>query len=393
MIGPQAPGGRVLLAGLAAVFCVCSDFQNAGPRSADAFELKVETKQETVDTKENTLSGKTSFKGQAHDSVGWLSVKLEGGVWDIDRSGLGALASPDWMTSDPFRMNLNEVPPVKNTLADTRVTLGMWDDWVRWTSRQAVSNYITTPADLGNLVRPGLDLDDFATSQHLDAAIWKTGSMRLSVFAGYDRVGAYFQVPKFAIKPGDPFSTPNSTSTRLGSSIEWGPVIFTLEQRAKQSMAQDNAPITAGNQIGVWLNLDDLRSRSDWFPQNGSLLMPSSVYLTVGEGRVRATLDQGVNGDTTSDVTAGFSWNRGNFYADLGYWSSVYQSQLYPWKGSGFNGSLGFYQGQWSVGLYLDVYRSSYAYAQQWVDVLAGQQLSTQQSNEIDGGFRLTSHF
>jgi hypothetical protein len=377
-----------LLAGLAAGFFVFCDLQNAGPRTAAAFELQLQT-----ETKQETSSEKTSFKGQAHDSIGWLSVKLEGGVWDMDPSGLGALASPDWINSDPFRMNLSEVPVVKSTLADTNVTVGLWDDWVRWTSRQAASNYITPGTDVGYLVRPGFGLDDAATSQHIDAGIWKTGSMRLSVFAEYDRVGAYFEAPHFAIKPQDPFATPNSTTTRLGSSLEWGPVTFTLEQRAQQSLAQYNAPITTENQIGVWLNLDDLRGRSDWIPQNASWLMPSSMYLNVGQGKVRATLDQGVNGDTTSDVSAGLAWKRGNVYANVGYWLSNYDSQLYPWKGSGLNGSLGFYEGQWNVGLYFDVYRSSYAYPQQLVDVLAGQQLISQQYNYMDGGLYLTGHF
>jgi hypothetical protein len=385
---PQTRGGCALLAGLAAGFFVFSDLQNAGPRTAAAFELQLQT-----ETKQDTSSEKTSFKGQVHDSVGWLSVKLEGGVWNIDRSGLGALASPDSMTSGSFSLGLNEVPIVKSTLADTRVTLGMWDDWVRWTSRQAVSNYITPGTDAGYLVRPGFGLDDAATSQHIDAGIWKTGSMRLSVFAEYDRVGAYFEAPHIAIKPDDPFSTPNSTTTRLGSSIEWGPVTFTLEQRAQQSLAQYNAPITTENQIGVWLNLDDLRGRSEWTPQNASWLMPSSMYLNVGQGRVRATLDQGVNGDTASDVSAGFAWKRGNTYANLGYWTSNYQSQLYPWKGYGLDGSIGFYEGQWNVGLYFDVYRSSYAYPQQWVDVIVGQQLINQNYNDISGGFYLTGHF
>jgi hypothetical protein len=147
------------------------------------------------------------------------------------------------------------------------------------------------------------------------------------------------------------------------------------------------------NQIGVSLNLDDLRTRSGWIPQGMSWVVPSSTYLTVGQGRVSAALDQGVNGDTVSDVSAGLSWNVGKFYANVGYWWSNYQSQLYPWKGSGFDGSLGFYEGQWAVDLYLDVYRSSYGYPQQWVDVLAGQQLITQQYNEISGGFRFTSRF
>lgn len=373
---------------MAVGFYVCGDVQNPGTRSADAFELQLE-----AETKQDRSSQETSFKGEAADSLGWLSVKLEGGAWDIDASGLGALASPDRMTSNSFGLGLNEVPIVKSTLADTRATFGMGDDWVRWTSRQAVSNYIEPGTDVGYLVRPGFGFDDTATSQHIDAGIWKTGSMRLSVFAEYDRVGAYFQAPTFAIKRDDPFSTPNSTTTRLGSSIEWGPIVFTLDQRAQQSLALDNAPITTENQIGVWLNLDDLRARNDWIPQNASWLMPSSMYLTVGQGRVRATLQQGVNGDTVSEVSAGLSWKRGNVYADLGYWTSNYQSQLYPWKGSGLNGSLGFYEGQWNVGLYFDVYRSSYAYAQQSADVLVGQPLVAQQYNNLDAGLYLTGRF
>jgi hypothetical protein len=45
------------------------------PRSADAFELRLETK-----TKQDLFSEKSSYKGQARDSIAWLSVKLEGGV-------------------------------------------------------------------------------------------------------------------------------------------------------------------------------------------------------------------------------------------------------------------------------------------------------------------------
>jgi hypothetical protein len=356
--------------------------------SAGAFELQLESQ-----TKQDLTATKSSFKGQVHDSIAWLSVKLEGGVWDLNPAGMGSLTSPDWIKSDPFRMDLNEVPVVKSTLADTRVTVGLWDDWVRWTSRQAVSNYITPGTDPGYLVRPGLGFDDVATSQHLDTTVWKTDSMRLSLFAEYDRVGAYFEAPTFAVKHDDPFSAPNSTTTRLGGAVAWGPVTFTLEQRSQQSLAEYNAPIKVENQIGVSLSLDDLRTRTGWIPQGMSWVVPSSAYLIVGQGRVSAALDQGVNGDTVSDVSAGLSWKVGKFYANVGYWMSNYQSQLYPWKGSGLDGSLGFYEGPWTMDLYFDVYRSSYGYPQQWVDVLAGQQLITQQYNDISGGFRLTTRF
>ena len=245
--------------------------------------------------------------------MAWLSVKLEGGVWDLNPAGMGSLMSSDWVKSDPFRMDLNEVPVVKSTLADTRVTVGLWDDWVRLTSRQAVSNYVTPGTNVGYLVRPGFGADEVATSQHIDAGIWKTESMRLSVFAEYDRVGAYFEAPNFAIKPQDPFATPNSTTMRLGTAATWGPITFTLEQRTQQSLAEYNAPIKVENQIGLSLSLDDLRTRTGWFPQGMSWILPSSTYLIVGRGRVSAAPDQGVNGDTISDVSAGLSWNVGKF--------------------------------------------------------------------------------
>ena len=383
---PRTAGARILLA-TAAGFFVCIDLQNAGPRIANAFDLKVENKQE------DSSSKKTTFKGQARDSVGWLDVKLDATLWDVNPSGMAALTSYDLMTSKPVQMNLNQAPIVTTTLADTRATVGMWDDWVRWTSRQAVSNYIQPGTGPLYLARSGFGADDVATSQHIDAGIWKTGSMKLSVFAEYDRVGAYFAAPQSAIKPQDPFSRPDSTTTRLGGTIEWTPITFTLEQRVQQSLAQYNAPMNVEYQIGVSLSLDELRTRSGWLPQGMSWLMPSSAYLNVGQGRVRAALDQGVNGDATSDVSAGLTWNVGNIYANIDYWWSDYRSQLYPWKGSELNGSLGFYGDQWGIDLYFDVYRSSYGYMQQSANSLAGQALITQMYNDIGGGFQFTRQF
>src|SRR5262249_18302516 len=151
------------------------------------------------------------------------------------------------------------------------------------------------------------------------------------------------------------FSKPNSTTTQLGATVERGPLTFTLKQSAQQSLAQDNAPIQVQNQIGVSLNFDQLQGIRSRIPDSMSWVMPSSAYLYVGQGRMRG---QWVNGDTTSDVSAGLSWNLGKIYANLGYWQSAYQSQLYPWKGSGINGSLGFYEGLWGIDMYFDVGRS-----------------------------------
>jgi hypothetical protein len=128
------------------------------------------------------------------------------------------------------------------------------------------------------------------------------------------------------------------------------------------------------NQIGVSLSFDQLLGRSGGILQGTSWVVPSSAYFIVAQGRMRASLSQGVNGDTTSDVSAGLSWNVEKIYANFGYWQSDYQSQLYPWKGSGINGSLGFYEGQWGIDLYFDVSRSATSYA------LTGMQQSTTQT-------------
>jgi hypothetical protein len=373
-------GGRILIAGAAIGVFVCIDLENAGCRNANAFELQFENK-----TKTGTESDKISFNGKA-DASGWLSVKVDGRMFDLDPGAYG----------QPAQVG-------RTALTDTRVTLGVWDDWVRWTSREAFSNYVTPGAAFGNLTRTGVGFNDAATSQRIESAIWKTDAMRLSLFAEYARVGEYFEAPNFIIKREDPFSIPNSTTTRLGGVVQQGPITFTLEQRTQQSLAQDNAPIKVENQVAVSLSLHELWGRSGWIPEGISWVIPSSIDLSVGQGRMRASLDQGVNGDTTSDVSTGLSWNLGKFYAYFGYWQSDYQSQLYPWKGSGIDGSLGFYEGQWAIDFYFDVSRSVTSsalagYALAGMQPLVGtqplmQQWTTQRYDVISGGLSVSTHF
>jgi hypothetical protein len=179
----------------------------------------------------------------------------------------------------------NQLPIGRSAVSDSRATLGMWDDTVRWTSRQAVSNYITPNADLGYLTRSGFGLDNAATSQHLDVSIWKAGSLRVSLFGEYDRVGEFFTAPTFVIKGSDAFFIPNSTATRMGGAVQQGPITFTLEQRTRQSLAQDNAPTNVENKIGVWLSFDDLLGRTGETPGGMSWLLPHLPTSTsAGEG-------------------------------------------------------------------------------------------------------------
>ena len=199
-------------------------------------------------------------------------------------------------------------------------------------------------------------------SQRIETSVLKTGWMKLSVFADYARVGTYFGAPDGVIKRQDPFSKTNSTTSQLGAIVEQGPFIVTLAQRSQQSLAQENAPIQVDNQVGVWLNFDELLGRSGRTPDGMSWLLPSSAYVNVGQGRMRASLSQGVNGDTTSDMSAGLSWSLGKIYASFGYWQSEYQSALYPWKGSGINGSLGYNEGLWGIDTYFDLGRSLNSY-------------------------------
>jgi hypothetical protein len=360
---------------MAAGVFVCIDLENAGPRNAKAFETQVDVK-----TKSGQSNETISVKGQVRDS-GWLSIKFDGSVLDLNPTRVDALTAYGFKMLEPVQME-------KSTVTDTRVTLGVWDDWVRWTSRQAVSNYIKPGADLGYLGRTEVGFNNSASSQRIETGIFKTDSMKLSVFADYARVGQYFAAPDFAIKRQDAFSKPNSTTTRLGAIVEQGPITFTLEQRSQQSLALDNAPIQVQNQIGVSLNFDQLQSLGSRIPDGMSWVMPSSAWVNVGEGRVRAALSQGVNGDTTSDVSAGLSWMLGKIYANLGYWQSDYKSQLYPWKGSGINGSLGFHDGLWGIDIYFDVASSLQSNA-----LLGMQQPTTTPTRDVTSGLLFRTRF
>jgi len=379
VIRPGKWGARILLIGVAAGVFVSLDLENGGFRNADAFESQLEIK-----TKPGSSRETTSFKGKVL-GTDWLNIKVDGSMLYLNPERIDPFTSYGFKTVEPVQRE-------KGAVTDTRVTLGVWDDWVRFTSRQAVSSYIVPGTDLANLrqTETGVGVDNGATSQHIETSIWKTDSMRLSLFAGYARAGAYFVAPDNVIKRDDLFSKPNSTTTRLGGTLERGPITFTLEQREQQSLAQDNAPILVKNQIGVSLSFDQLLGRSGGILKGMSWVVPSSAYFNVAQGRVRTSLNQGVNGDTTSDVSAGLSWNVEKIYANLGYWQSDYQSQLYPWKGSGINGSLGFYEGQWGIDLYFDVSRSATSYA------LTGmQQLTTQtfDAKYVMSGLRFYSAF
>jgi hypothetical protein len=375
----QSPWGRsVFVAGVAIAILVCGDLKNAGPRSAAAFEFSLEDKP-------SPSFGKTLVKAETVDPVGWLSLKFEGVMWDVN-----SLGAPTWDRStslEAVQIAPNQLPIGWSAVSDSRATLGMWDDTLRWTSRQAISNYVTPNADLGYLTRAGL-LDNAATSQHLDASIWKAGSMRVSLFGEYDRVGALFTAPTFIIKGSDPFSIAASTTTRVGAAVQQGPITFTLEQRTRQSLAQDNAPTNVENQIGVSLNSEELFRGRGWVADGMSWLLPTA-YVNIGQGRVRAAFDQGVDGDTASDVSAGFSWYHDKIYAAVDYWRSEYQSQLYPWKGWGLDASVGYHEAEWGIDLYFDAYSSMASYA------LAGlvPVLTTDKSAVISGGLIFSRHF
>jgi hypothetical protein len=360
---------RILLAGGAASVFVCTDLEHAGSRNANAFDAQFDVKT-TSEQSRDTIS----FKGNFRDS-GWFSIKADGKVLDLNPTRTDALTSYGFTVSEPAQVE-------KTTVTDTRVTLGLWDDWVRLTSRQAVSNYIKPGTDLG--YGAGVGFDSGATSQRLESAIFKTDWMRLSLFGEYARVGASFAAPDFFIKRQDLFFKPNTTTNRFGATVERGAIAVTFEQRAQQSLAQDNAPILVQNQLGLSLSFDELLGRTGGVREGVSWLMPSSVWLNVGQGKVRASVSQGVAGDTTSDVSFGLAWNVGKIYANVGYWQSEYQSQFYPWNGSGINGSLGFHEGLWGIDMYFDVGSSSQLYG------LVGKQ---QPTTQVTSGLAFRSRF
>jgi hypothetical protein len=391
VLASEVSGRRAVAAVAAAAVLVCIDIENVGPTNANAFELQ-------FDPKTDSLSEKRPVKAQVGDPDGWLTLKLDGTVWDMDAPGVAPTHDPEMFSAaslmaEPVPMDWNQIGADKSTITDTRTTLGVLDDRVRFTYREAVSSYMVPGANTANLTRTGLGFDNAAAAERIDATVWKTGSTAVSLFAEYNRVGANFLAPTFAIKPQDAFWTANSTTTRLGGALQQGPVTFTLEQRAQQSLAQVNAPTKVENLVGIALGLDQLWGRNSWVPEGLSWAVPASVYAAVGQGSVRATLSQGVNGDTLSDVSAGFLWSRNKVYASLSYWRSDYQSQLYPWQGLGVDGSVGYREDWWGIDLYFDVYRSVTSYPSGIQPTAGVQPLTSQRLDSIFGGLAFSGHF
>jgi len=121
------------------------------------------------------------------------------------------------LVAAPTPLQWDQIAPEKSTVNDTKTTLWMLDDRLRVTYREAVSSYLVPGTNTANLTRNGLGFDNAASSERIDATVWKTGSMALSLYAEYNRVGADFLAPTFAIKPQDAFFTANSTTTRVAA--------------------------------------------------------------------------------------------------------------------------------------------------------------------------------
>src|SRR5262245_3550795 len=115
---PETLGGRILLAGIATGIFVCIDLETAGPRNANAFESQYDVK-----TKSGLTNETISVKGQVRDS-GWFSIKFDGSVLDLNPTRVDALSAYGFKLPESLQME-------KTTVTDTRVTLGVWDDWVR----------------------------------------------------------------------------------------------------------------------------------------------------------------------------------------------------------------------------------------------------------------------
>ncbi|MBO0754827.1 MAG: hypothetical protein J2P54_03130, partial [Bradyrhizobiaceae bacterium] len=140
MRATRAFGKWIAAAALVACFFVCIDLEQGGPVKADAFELQ-------FDPKTNSLSEKYSIKNQIADPSGWLTLKVDGTVWNMDAPGVATSHDPEMfnsmsLTAEPAPLAWNQASGEKSTLADTRATLGLWNDRVRFTSREAVSSYI-----------------------------------------------------------------------------------------------------------------------------------------------------------------------------------------------------------------------------------------------------------
>jgi hypothetical protein len=131
LLGASVPriqaSGEYFLAALVTVgFLVCIDLENGGPVNANAFELQ-------FDPKTDSLSEKHSIKGQVGDPDGWLTLKLDGTVWDMGAPGVARSYDPQMFNSvplmaEPAPLEWNQLSAEKSAVSDTRATLGVLDD-------------------------------------------------------------------------------------------------------------------------------------------------------------------------------------------------------------------------------------------------------------------------
>src|SRR6476660_8647073 len=90
--------GSILLASVAAGVFVCIDFENAGPRNANAFESELEIKTKPTGSRETT-----SVKGQVRDVPSWLNVKFDGSLLDLNPAHVDAFTSYGFKTLEPVQ--------------------------------------------------------------------------------------------------------------------------------------------------------------------------------------------------------------------------------------------------------------------------------------------------
>jgi hypothetical protein len=354
---------------------------HAGPGAhGQASELKTDRWDLRLNLRADRSRPEASVAALPRDDRGWRdSVAVSGDLGSSDLWSLSVRSNlVDLRRAADEKAGEFDVGPLlgweENTVSDTRIKLGFWNDRIRLTSRHGWSRYSDPSTRLDGLVireqggrrlataaSPPDERQGHAFSHRLSADLWKGEHLRLSTFGDFARVDRGFKAVEASEKENekDLFRRSNEQRLGVGGVVGLGPLDLTLSRRFVTSGWDDpdgeTGPRLVQNSAEVELWLDGLRDLTGAWSDRGILrLAPSSLWASVAEGQVEPGGSGEPRTDATSDLNVGMSWERGDASVSLNYWRSFYDSRQpgaegADWAGSGTDLSFGIYRERWDL--------------------------------------------
>lgn len=345
-----------------------SSFRFALPPEAGAAHFEIETSRR--DSHARRAGGlmedwRDQFGFMADIAAGGVEVEIDGAFADFGR------ASTMESDSELFEEDIGHFE--RNTVNETGVTLGLSDDRLRLSSRQAWSSYDASSFAVRRRAfelrgrpdpeaqEPQAAADGRAVGHRFDAALLRSDTANLSVFGLWSEVGRNFEA--FELRDDDAFGRSNRETLEVGGKLGLGPLVFEFTQSRFERLDDAEAAPEDRTEVTLSLDLNRLGTMFDGVPARLKTLAPDTVWATLGRGRIDARHGSSASDDRIEDVAFGLVWDWDGAYASLDYWDSVYDGGeqgdvAFDWIGRGGSTAFGFYDERWSMDAALGFYQA-----------------------------------